>query len=311
MYKEVSQMKQLSILLRLSIVMIVPTVFFACSSTSEKTKHDEYVVPVNQIVQQKADTGNLFIFRERSVTPTDNSLKDTLIGMFRQQNSRMEDVVQQLHLLTNKENSDNSKNTGNLNELLATRDRISYEMLLEMVRDQNQRLNDVIEQLKLLSQNQSASRSNPTEHADVVPAQQVPVQQVPVHQVPVSKHLVASWSYGKAIQLYQNREYKKAIHAFKKLLNRKIEPKLADRYHFWMGVCYFHLNCGSQAINEFTKVLGYSNSDKAESAYFMIGQCYECIGAKKYATMAFEKMLQVYPRGSLKQITETKLALLK
>ena len=309
MYIEVSQMNQPSILLRLSIVMIVPTVFFACSSTSEKTKHDEYVVPVKQTVQQKADTGNPSIPRERSVTPTDNGLKDTLIEMFRQQNNRMDDVVQQLHLLTKNENSDNSKNTENLNELLATRDRISYEMLLEMVRDQNQRLNDVIEQLKLLSQNQGVNRSNPSnpsEHGDVVPA-----QQVPAHQVPVSKHLVTSWSYGKAIQLYQNREYKKAIYAFKKLLKRKIEPKLADRYHFWMGVCYFHLNCSSQAINEFTKVLGYSHSDKAESAYFMIGQCYECIGAKKYATMAFEKMLQVYPRGSLKQITETKLALLK
>jgi hypothetical protein len=43
----------------------------------------------------------------------------------------------------------------------------------------------------------------------------------------------------------------------------------------------------------------------------MVGQCYEQIGAKKFAKLAFEKLVKEYPRGSLKQVAEKKLALLK
>jgi hypothetical protein len=43
----------------------------------------------------------------------------------------------------------------------------------------------------------------------------------------------------------------------------------------------------------------------------MIGQCYERIGSKKSAKMTYEKMLQMYPQGNLKQVAEKKLALLK
>ena len=74
---------------------------------------------------------------------------------------------------------------------------------------------------------------------------------------------------------------------FEKLLNLKIEPNFADRYHFWTGVCYLDLNKIDQAIKEFTKVLGYSHSDKVEEAYFMLGQCYEQTGAKKSAKMTY------------------------
>jgi TolA-binding protein len=126
----------------------------------------------------------------------------------------------------------------------------------------------------------------------------------------VSQHLSASLNYGKAIRLYQNKQYAKAITAFRKLLDRKIELKLVDRYHFWMGVCYFNLKRSNQAFSEFTKVLGYANSEKVEGAYFMMGQCYERKGAKQNVKLAFEKMLRIYPQGSLKQIAEKKLALL-
>ena len=242
---------------------------------------------------------------ERFVTRTDHGLTDSLMEMLRQQNKRLDDVVQKLNLLTNKEIANNSKNADNLGDLLTTRDRISNEMLVEMMRDQNQRLNDVIEQLKLRSQDQSAYHSNLAEHSDAAR-----VQQVPMRQVPVSQHLSASLNYGKAIRLYQNKQYGKEIAAFRKLLDRKIEPKLADRYLFWMGVCYFNLKRSNQAFSEFIKVLGYAHSEKAEGAYFMMGQCYERKGAKQNAKLAFEKMLRIYPQGSLKQIAEKKLALL-
>jgi TolA-binding protein len=78
-----------------------------------------------------------------------------------------------------------------------------------------------------------------------------------------------------------------------------------------MGVCYFNLNKSNQAIREFTRVLGFAHSEKAEEAYFMMGQCYERTGAKNSAKMTYEKMLRLYPQGNLKQVVEKKLALLK
>jgi TolA-binding protein len=304
---EVYHMKNFKLFLQVSLILITSTVIFACSSLPEKTaQQDEFFVPVNQVVRQKAGTGTVVYTRGGYAARVDDWLKDSLMEMLRQQNHRLDNVVQHLNSLTNRENADNSMNTDNHDDALATHSRISNEMLLEMLRDQNQRLNDVVDQLKLLSQNQSMHHSNLTARVDVSP-----IQEVPVRRGSTSHHLNASLNYGKAIQLYQNRQYEKAIDAFKKLLDRRIEPKLADRYHFWMGVCYFNLKRGNQAINEFEDALEYANSEKAESAYFMIGQCYERMGSRKNAKLAFEKMLQVFPRGSLTQITETKLALLK
>jgi TolA-binding protein len=300
-------MKQINIYLQLLLTIITATVFIGCSLTLEKANEDDYFFrPVHQIAYQKADSGAPVMVLERFVTRANSGVEDSLMEMLRQQNKRLDEVVQKLSLLAKKENTDNSMNVDNLGDLLSTRDRISNEMLVEMIRDQNQRLNDVIEQLKLLSPNQSMYHSNLVARNDAAQVRRVPVQ-----QIPVSKQLIASLNYGKAIKLYQNKQYGKAINAFKNLLSQRIEPTLADRYHFWMGVCYFNLNRGNEAFSEFTKVLGYAKSDKAESAYFMIGQCYERTGAKKNARMAFEQMLRMYPQGSLKQVAEKKLALLK
>jgi TolA-binding protein len=150
-------------------------------------------------------------------------------------------------------------------------------------------------------------------------SQQVPVlitdantiPQKPSPKVPVQRSPNLSVNYGKALDLYKSQQYSKAIEVFEKLLQQKAEQKLADRYHFWMGVSYLNLNKSSQAIREFTRVLGYPHSEKLEEAYFMIGQCYERTGAKNSAKAAYEKMLQLFPHGNLKQVAEKKLALLK
>ena len=78
-----------------------------------------------------------------------------------------------------------------------------------------------------------------------------------------------------------------------------------------MGVCYLNLNKSNQAIKELTKVLGYSHSEKAEEAYFMMGQCYERTGENKFCKNDVRKIAAIYPQGNLKQVAEKKLALLK
>jgi len=322
-------MKHLAELLQLSLAIIVATIFFACSPTLEKTQQNDFFPPVDRIVHKKAGSDTLILTRENNSTYTDDDLKDSLVVLFRQQNKRLSDLIQQLNRLTKKNNAVDSKDIDSLDEIPVNRRYISNKMLLEKIKDQNQQLNDVIEQLRLLSQaqrNQSENHYHLVTGDSVVSVQPtsaqnapvhvagtnaIPVQQTPVQQVSAARHPDTSLNYGNAIQLYKNRQYGKAIDVFKKLLNQKIEPKFADRYYFWMGVCYLNLNKSDKAIKEFTNVLRYAHSDKAEEAYFMIGQCYERIGAKKSAKITYEKMLQIYPGGNLKQVAEKKLALLK
>ena len=89
---------------------------------------------------------------------------------------------QQLNLLTKKNNTGISKDTDDLNEILAKRNQISNEMLLEKIKNQNQRLNDVVKQLKLLAQNQQnqSENRNLVADANTAPLKPIPTQQVPV-----------------------------------------------------------------------------------------------------------------------------------
>jgi TolA-binding protein len=301
-------MKHLAELLQWPLTIIMTMIFFACTPAYEKTQHNDFFEPVDRIAHKKAGSDTIALMHQNNTVNASDALNDSLMVLYRQQNKRLRDMIQQLNLLTKKNNSSNLKGNENYDEIPDSV-HISNEMLLEKIRDQNQRLNDVIEQLKLLSQNQQ-NQSESHYHL-VTGANVVPIQPTSAQQVSASRHPNASLNYGKAIQLYKNHQYGKAIDVFEKLLDQKIEPKLADRYHFWMGVCHFNLNRSNKAINEFKDVLGYTNSDKAEEAYFMIGQCYERIGAKKSAKLTYEKMLRIYPQGSLKQVAEKKLALLK
>ena len=215
--------------------------------------------------------------------------------MLREQNKRLDEVTQRLNKLIKKESAYNSKDSGNIDALFSANNKNSNESLLEIIREQNQQLNGVIEQLKYFSRMQPNNyNSIPLNYADASPIR-----------------LDTSLSYGKAIRIYERRQYKKAIQAFKILLNKGIDLKLQDNCHFWMGVCYFDLKKVDRAIGEFKAAINIVGSDKIEASYFMIGQCYEQKAAKDFAKKTFAKMLRLYPKGSLKKIAEIKIALLK
>jgi TolA-binding protein len=302
----------------------------ACSPVIEKPQQNDFFEPVNRVVHKKSGSDSLVISQKGKSRNADDILKDSLIALYQQQNKRLGDMMQDLNVQTKKNNTIIPKDTDELGEILANRDHISNEILLEKIKDQNQHLNDVVEQLTLLSKNQQNRNENLNQNfvtganaVSVTPpsAKQIPVlitdanavsvKPAPAQKVFSLKPSGTSINYGKAIGLYKSQQYVKAIDMFEKLLSQRIEPNFADRYHFWMGVCYFNLNKSNQAIREFTRVLGFAHSEKAEEAYFMMGQCYERTGAKNSAKMTYEKMLRLYPQGNLKQVVEKKLALLK
>lgn len=314
------------------LAVIAALILFACSPAYEKPPQNDFFTPVDRMVHKKSISDTLAQSREHTVytnVTADDGLKDSLLVLYRQQSRRLSEMIQQVRVLTKNHIAGEEKDTESITENLAESDSLSNEVLLEKIKIQSQRLNDVVEQLKLLSKNrqdQRMSQDHPAESAYQIPVQSTPVQQVPVRvtgaravppqpgvaqQARGSRNLKPSFNYGKAIELYKSRQYGNAIDAFEKLLSQKIEPALADRCHFWMGVCHFNLNRSNQALNEFNRVLEYANSEKKEEAYFMIGQCYERNGAKKSAIMTYEKMLRLYPQGSLAPVAGKKIALLK
>lgn len=282
-------MKYLQVIRQVLIMLLLASIFFACSSTVEKKTEDGFFEPIDKYSRKKSGPGP----------------NEQIMALLQEQNKKLDDMVQQLNILAKKNLTDTLKSTDNLGDMLATNEKISTEMLMEMVREQNLRLNDVVEQLKILSQNQQNIQY------EVSTQEREPIEFAPFPLFPTTKQLGTSLAYGKAIFLYQQQKYKRAINSFTSLLNSGIEPELQDNCRFWRGVCYFHLRMINKAMKEFTIVMNISGSDKIEGAYFMIGQCYEQLGNMKSAKRVFEKMLRKYPGGSLKQMAEIKLALLK
>jgi TolA-binding protein len=192
-------------------------------------------------------------------------------------------------------------NTGYSTDVIIDK-KVSNEVLLEMIRQTNQKLEDVVERLRVFTYNQQKKRNRID--SDVIHADKKQVQQ----QTALSE---ASSGYAEAIQLYRQTQYKNAIRAFQMLLKEGIDITLQDNCRFWMGVCFFNLKKANSAIGEFLKVLDIPASDKKEGAYFMIGQCYEQLETKSYARTMFRKVIREYPQGDLRQVAEIKLALLR
>jgi TolA-binding protein len=299
-------------------------IFSACAPIVEKPPQNDFFEPVNRIAHKKTGSDTLTLTYEIPNAVQEDFLKDSMIVLYRQQNKQLNEMIRQLNLLTKNYSAGSPKDTSTTDEILAKPSELTNEMLLEKIKNQNQRLHDVNAQFKLLTQNQLDAHPRSSESVNVVPAQPAIGQQVPVlitganavpakplPKIPVQRSVGPSLNYTKALDMYKSQQYGKAIDAFEKLLSQKIDPYLSDRYHFWMGVCYLNVNKSDQAMKEFTSVLGYSRSEKLEEAYFMIGQCYERTGAHNAAKTTYQKMLQLFPQGNLKQAAEKKLALLK
>ncbi len=280
----------------------------SCASPPQKIAKDEYFAPVDTVIRQKDLPGTepKIMTRARSPVKMADAAQDTILEMIREQNKRLDEVSRQLSAMTqNAESSAVAQRYERMRGLLSDRNRLTNELLSEMIKEQNQRLNEIIGQLNTIVQNQHSLPQNGPKPAEPALAQ-APV----VAPGPSQRRFSASLSYGKAIEFYQSRQYEKAIHALKKLRDRTRAPELGAKCLFWMGVCHFHLGRLNEAMTAFQDV-ARRGSEKSEGARFMLGQCYERTGQKKLALETYEEMLRRYPSGKMKQIAEIKLALLR
>jgi TolA-binding protein len=172
------------------------------------------------------------------------------------------------------------------------------EALLAMIREQNLRLEEIMEQVRLMSERRDqpvrvAQRSAPRRASSSVAASS-------------PKAL-----YAAGIKAYQKGQYRQAEAHLSSALQASIAPALADNCRFWIGVSRFQRNDLMGARLALDPVSRDNSSDKRTSAILMLGQVFEGMGRRDMARNAYERIVREHPQSSLRSVAERKLATAK
>jgi len=291
-----------------ALMMIQSIIVVSCVPAVQQqiTQQDEYFTPIGK--DENADSiaarfGRPFVLGRSLKTGRPETVQD-LAELIRQQNVRLDEVINQITLLAIRQDTRISeaeqapRKKAALDSMMNNNDRVTVDLLMEMIKEQNQRLNEVIVQLKSLALNQSSALPQRFGSSLSVPMRVT-------HDTP------PAFTYEQAIRLYESNRYQKAKKVFQALLEKGVKPDIADHCCFWIGVCDFQLNRVQQALLDFQNVFQYKGSEKTAGTYFMIGQCYERLGQKENAAGVFRKFLSMYPNSYLKSITQQKLLALQ
>ena len=103
--------------------------------------------------------------------------------------------------------------------------------------------------------------------------------------------------YKNAHQLYMAGNYDLSLKKFSFLLENSVSDDLADNCQFWIGQIYFLKNDFLSAINEFNKVLDYSDNNKAPDSIYKIALCFMKLDNNEEAIKAFERIIKDYPKS--------------
>ena len=96
--------------------------------------------------------------------------------------------------------------------------------------------------------------------------------------------------------MYMQGDFESSLGKFKFLLNNSISNNLADNCQFWIGQIFFSKNDYENAINEFSNVLKYENSNKKVDAIYKMGLCYLKLNNNTEAVKLFQKIIDNYPK---------------
>ena len=102
-------------------------------------------------------------------------------------------------------------------------------------------------------------------------------------------------AYARSRELHEERRFDEAVAGFSEILERAPDSDLADNARYWIGEARYLQRGFRQALAEFTKVLAYPYTEKADDAQLMIARSYLALGESDPAMAAFRKLLQNYP----------------
>jgi TolA-binding protein len=294
--------KQILSVISLLLLSVAP---YACTPTAERPIEDSFFAPLDTVSRKSAKSARSpGTAIDSQAIIADENMKKSIAGNILDQDRRLNEVIERLDRISGvtPDDSLHQNKYGKYSTDFVLDKKISNEVLLEMIKGTNRKLEDVAERINILTND----RKNISIQLDSLRAD------LNRNQIRKNSQTVVPGSpYDMAIRLYKQRKYKDAIAAFRALLNDKVEVPLQDNCHFWIGVCNFIQKRPNSAIAEFMKVVDTPDSDKKEGAYFMMGQCYEQMGLKPSARKMFNKTIRDYPDGDLRQAAEIKLALLR
>lgn len=276
----------------LSVFLFITIWLFSCSPIPQKPTEIEFFEPVSAIMRKKS---------EPKITRTD-SLKIELTEILLVQNKNINRLIKKINELTKGKTKDALSHSYIYIDTINNMQNVNYTAILHELRTHNQQLTNILKHLELYSDVQHKERDKINSYI---------LQLEKKAGKSREDDFISDTTYMHAIKLYRAKQYKKALYIFDELLATGANLDLIDNCLFWMGVCWFNIGNIENAITKFFKVLEFSDSDKKEGSYFMLGQCYEYIGAKSKAKSMFKKILSEYPEGDLCQVAEIKIALLR
>lgn len=206
---------------------------------------------------------------------SDSTLRDTVLELLRQLDAQGEEVKQ-------------LRNTTELQ---------GHE--IEQLKSQQRTLYDDLD--KRLREAERRSTSGPV--APAIPSSPVAgtvaapgtVTAAAAPSVPRVTTASQQQEYDAAFALMKQGLYERAIKAFRAFIAKYPESGLSDNSQYWIGHSYYMLLNYKLALEEFTKVLIYTQSPKVPDAQLMIGYCQYELGAYPKAHKALTEVQERYP----------------
>lgn len=253
-----------------------------CSSSVPEKPSEEFFDPVRVTNVTRSQEGETL--PELSGTP--GAAEPMIRQMMREQQQRMSALERRLSAMETQQEVAKVE-TERRRDLTA-----AEETLLAMIREQNLRLDEIIEQVRLMAERPAASATRPRVQRPATTFTDEAARRV----------------YASAVAAYQRRDYRQAETHFEEALARSIRLSLADNCRFWIGVSRFQRRDLSGALASFAAVTKEPGSDKRSSALLMIGQVYEGMGRVDLARSSYRRIVAEHPRSSLRSVAERKLA---
>ena len=114
-------------------------------------------------------------------------------------------------------------------------------------------------------------------------------------------------AYSEALADYRARKFDAAISAFTEIMTVAPSSSLADNAQYWIGESYSSLRNYEKALQAFTRVFTFPNSNKAADAHLKIGLIYLLMENTNAAVEELKLVVAQYPNSDAAKLASAKL----
>ncbi|MBF0497503.1 MAG: tol-pal system protein YbgF [Deltaproteobacteria bacterium] len=122
----------------------------------------------------------------------------------------------------------------------------------------------------------------------------------------------ATDEFGQGMQLYEKKDYKSAMAAFRAYLAKNPNDKKAPAAHFYIGESYYNQNKYEESILEYQKVIkDHPKSGKTPDALYKQAMSFYSLGDKMSCKLILEKLIKNFPKSNLVTSAKNQLKKIK